>query len=121
MSLTKPLSTRIIVIIETVAIVVLSVIVVIYAQVLFQQYVFQANETIVVTESEVMPEAGAGSYTPEERMHVLQELETATSESAVVGEERQAALESLVLPEALPEISLQEQQERMKVLESLNN
>ncbi len=116
MSLTKELSSRVIVIIETVAIVVLAVIVVIYAQVLIQQYTSQSQ---VVSDEESMDETEAETtYSIEERMRVLEELQAVRSDE-IAPEDRQAALDALVSEQVVVEPTPEEMQERMRVLESL--
>lgn len=118
MSLTKKLSSKVIVVVETVAIVVLAVVVVIYAQVLVQQYAFQNQVGSEQAKDESLAEAEPASYSAEERMRVLEELRAVRGDE-IAPEDRQAALDALVSEQVVSEPTPEQTEERMRVLQSL--
>lgn len=110
------MSERIIVILETIAIVILAVVVVIYAQVLWQR--FQSGEPVVDPSAEAALEVDTESesdVTEEQRLKVLESLSETGTETVTL-EERKEILEQLA---PTTETSEAEEAERLKILESL--
>lgn len=111
------MSERIIVIVETVAIVVLAIVVVIYAQVLWQRFQSapapdQATNEAVEADTDTEP-----GLSEAERVEVLEALsETATN--TVTPDERKEVLEKLAPTTEATEVDTAT---RMQILESLQN
>ncbi len=85
-------SSRLIVALETFAIAVLAVVIVIYAQVLWQQSQQVPPVVVETLTPEALPET-AGTVSQEERNRVLEELSAGSADAPV--EERAAVLEQL--------------------------
>ncbi len=110
------MSERIIVILETVAIVVLSIVVVIYAQVLWQRFQ-TAPQVIEQTVQETEETGAAATVSDEARIETLKALSD-TAASDITADERKDVLEKLAPAADTVEADTAA---RMQVLESLQN
>ncbi len=109
------MSERIIVIVETIAVVILAIVVVIYAQVLWQRFQTSSLVQPEAVPADVSDDTDGNDITDAERMKVLEAI-SETSTNSVTPEERSRVLETLSEDQANIEVDTET---RMQVLESL--
>jgi len=108
------MSNKVIIAVETIAIVLLSVVVVVYGQVVWQRY-HQAPVDAIETKVEEVSSQTDVKLSAEERFRILEELAANPPEGALTSEERVQVLSDLEKKDSAPAITKEER------LELLNN
>lgn len=110
------MSTRIIIALETFAVVILAVIVVIYAQVIWQRIQTAKPVTSVEPSLDGEQVTGTPELTPDEKMRVLASLKQAATANGATAAEKTATLHDLNSVEESHTQSVEEKTEMLKKL-----